>query len=217
MFDNYTRKVLYKSTHTTDTFGFQLDMTNSASMVVPRCLAPPNFDAAKLFTTPFGPALSMHEFCSLFMQSNTQLKSRKSTRFQKFLYLAAGGKLFERPCTKPNWVARMNYHPPMPYVLQSSYEDVETELNVLRGRHLDKRFLFVGGDGLSVNRVNHLINMHPDLYQDSAPFVIPVQGEAPHGVYHVMHAGWRLYWRFIRACSEELNNEQACGRNCIRS
>ena len=212
MFDNYTRKVLYKSNHTTDSFGFRLDMTNSGSMVVPHSLAPPRFDAAALFLTPFGPALSMQKFCSLFLQSNAELKSRKSTRFSKFLYRAADGKLFVRPSTKPNWVAHMNYHEPMPYVLQSSYEDVEVELNVLRGRHLNKRFLFVGGDGLSINRVNHLINMHPNLYQDSAPFIIPVQGEAPHGVYHVMHAGWRLYWRFIRACKEELRNDQVIAR-----
>ena len=65
-------------------------------------------------------------------------------------------------------------------VLQSSYDDVEAELNVLRNRHKDKFILFVGGDGLSIMRINHLLLKYPDLYIDSAPMVIPVQGEAPH-------------------------------------
>ena len=95
----------------------------------------------------------------------------------------------------------MTYHTPMWGVQQSSYEDVEAELNTLRNRHLDKQVLFVGGDGLSVIRVNWLLQKHPDLYIDSAPVIIPVQGEAPHGVFHVMHAGWRLYLRFIRKCA----------------
>ena len=45
MFDNYTRKVLYSSVHTKDTWGFRLDMTNSCSMRIPKHLAPANFDA----------------------------------------------------------------------------------------------------------------------------------------------------------------------------
>ena len=45
MFDNYTRKVAYSSTHTTDSWGFRLDMTNSCSMAIPRHLARGNFNA----------------------------------------------------------------------------------------------------------------------------------------------------------------------------
>lgn len=48
MFDNYTRRVLYSSTVTTDSHGFLLNMTNSCSMLVPRKLASPRFDAAAL-------------------------------------------------------------------------------------------------------------------------------------------------------------------------
>ena len=36
---------------------------------------------------------------------------------------------------------------------------------------------------------------------------MPVQGEAPHGVFHVLHAGWRLYIRFLRACALHLTNQ----------
>eukprot|EP00965_Chrysotila_dentata_P140809 4654781-Pleurochrysis_carterae.AAC.1 len=59
------------------------------------------------------------------------------------------------------------------YVLQSSYKDVEAEINVLRSRHVDKLFLSGGGDGLSIIRLNYVIRDHPELYQDSAPFIIP--------------------------------------------
>jgi hypothetical protein len=40
VFDNYTRKVNYSSMHTTELFGFRLDMTNSASVSIPKHLAP---------------------------------------------------------------------------------------------------------------------------------------------------------------------------------
>lgn len=48
MFDNYMRRVLYQSTATTTSHGFQLKMTNSCSMLVPKKLASPTFDAASL-------------------------------------------------------------------------------------------------------------------------------------------------------------------------
>eukprot|EP00965_Chrysotila_dentata_P084856 2801047-Pleurochrysis_carterae.AAC.1 len=67
----------------------------------------------------------------------------------------------------------MTYYSPLWGVLQSSYDDVDHELNTLRQQHLDERFLFVGGDGLSIVRINHLIKDRHDLYLDSAPFIIP--------------------------------------------
>jgi hypothetical protein len=48
MFDNYTRRVLYKSVATTDSSGYRLDMTNSLSMEVPRLCASEHFDAAAI-------------------------------------------------------------------------------------------------------------------------------------------------------------------------
>lgn len=48
MFDNYTRKVLYTSKATVEKHGYLLNMTNSASLTVPRLIAPANFDARTL-------------------------------------------------------------------------------------------------------------------------------------------------------------------------
>ena len=56
MFDNYTRKVIYSSLQTTDSWGFRLDMTNSASMSIPRELAPIGFDARKICMSSTLPA-----------------------------------------------------------------------------------------------------------------------------------------------------------------
>ena len=79
---------------------------------------------------------------------------------------------------------------------------------MLRQRHLGKKIMFVGGDGLTIMRINQLIRKYPDLYLDSTPVIIPVQGEAPHGVFHIMHAGWRLYRKFIRRAADETLGDQ---------
>ena len=42
--------------------------------------------------------------------------------------------------------------------------------------------------------------------------VIPVQGEAPHGVFHIMHGGWHLYRRFIRVVADFVLRDQ---RNAV--
>eukprot|EP00965_Chrysotila_dentata_P258552 6213259-Pleurochrysis_carterae.AAC.2 len=210
MFDNYTRRTLYASQKTSVSGGFLLHMTNSCSMHVPRSLSPIDFNPMQLFRQPFrSPRLSMATFTTKFAFNNSEIVNNKKARFTAFLKNAAAGTLFKRPSTKPSWLAHLTYHEPMWYVLQSSYEDVETELNTLRNRHLDKMILFVGGDGLSIIRINHLIKLYPELYQDSAPLIIPVQGESPHGVYHFMHAGWRLYLRLLRVCAEELSISKA--------
>lgn len=150
---------------------------------------------------PFG-QLSMRAFTDLFAYANVDIRANRERRFVRFLHAAGDGTLFERPPVQAPFVAYVEYRsPPMWNRLQSSYADVEAELNTMRNSHLDKRILFVGGDGLSILRINHLLRDHPDLYLDSAPFIIPMQGEAPHGVFHIMHGGWRLYQKFIRAAA----------------
>ena len=61
-------------------------------------------------------------------------------------------------------------------VLQSSYDDVEHEMNVIREQHLSDFILFIAGDGLAITRVNHLLASKPELYLDSNPAMIPIQG-----------------------------------------
>ena len=101
----------------------------------------------------------------------------------------------------------MRYHPPMFGLLQSKYDHVEEEIKRLREIHATDQILFVGGDGLTIMRVNWLIHRDPTAYLDETPMLVPIQGESPHGVFHVLHAGWRLYLRFLRACALHLSNQ----------
>ena len=55
----------------------------------------------------------------------------------------------------------MTHHQPMFGVLQGKYDDVEFELKTLRRIHNLDQILFVGGDGLSIMRVNWLIGRDP--------------------------------------------------------
>eukprot|EP00965_Chrysotila_dentata_P220732 6191963-Pleurochrysis_carterae.AAC.4 len=134
-----------------------------------------------LVATPFRSS-SLSAFTAKFFMSNSAIQQHKKERLTAFMLRASNGTLFKRPASKPTWLAHMTYHAPMWGVLQSSYNDAEHEVNALRKFYLDKRFLFVGGDGLSIVRINHLLKDHPDLYLDSTFFIIPVQGESPPGV-----------------------------------
>ena len=45
------------------------------------------------------------------------------------------------------------------------------------------------------------------VQQDSmSPAIIPVDGLAPHGLFHVMHAGWRMYSPFIQRAMQQLDS-----------
>jgi hypothetical protein len=147
---------------------------------------------------------SISAFTASFSLNAPDIVAAKEARFTKYLRAAVGGNLFARPKVKPTWTAHFTWETPMPEVQQLSYDDVEAELNRIRSRFMNQLILFVGGDGLSIHRIIWLMLKYPDLYIDSAPLIIPVQGESPHGVFHIMHAGWRLYWRFLRWCAKEL-------------
>ena len=158
---------------------------------------------------PFVQRRSLAAFISLFLHNNDQINANRKARFEK--YLSSTEDLFVRPSTRPTWRAHMTHHQPMFGVLQGKYDDVEFELKTLRRIHNLDQILFVGGDGLSIMRVNWLISRDPIEYLEERPIIVPVQGEAPHGVFHILHAGWRLYIRFLRACALHLTNQNPKG------
>ena len=160
-----------------------------------------------------------------------EIKSNKERRWCVFLRAARNGTLLERPRVAPLWKPHKVYHEPMFGRLQSSYADVEHELNVMRSAFANEYVLFVAGDGLALMRMNHLLAAKADVYLDMSPFVIPVQGmrarlapralcgarpcaratdagEHPHGLFHVMHCEWRLHRQFIMWCAEQVGNQQ---------
>ena len=123
--------------------------------------------------------VSLRAFARDFYLDNVEVRSNREQRWWVFLRAARNGVLLERPSVTGLWKPHVTYHEPMFDVLQSSYVDVEHELNVMRAASVARGdvFLFVAGDGLALMRLNHLLASKPDIYFDQTPFIIPVQGE----------------------------------------
>ena len=75
-------------------------------------------------------------------------------RWVLFLRAERNGTLLERPQVAPLWKPNKLYHEPMFDVFQSSYADVEYELNIMRNAYIGETILFVAGDGLALMRLN---------------------------------------------------------------
>lgn len=124
----------------------------------------------------FRKGLSLRAFARSFFSDNVEINSNRERRWVLFLRAERNGTLLDRPQVAPLWKPYKTYHEPMFDVLQSSYADVEHELNVMRNAFIKESVLFVAGDGLALMRLNHLLAAKPELYFDTAPFIIPVQG-----------------------------------------
>ena len=103
---------------------------------------------------------------------NRAILANKERRWRLFLRAERNGVLLERPRVPSLWKPYKVYHPPMFDCLQSSYADVEKELNQMH-RDCAGSILFVAGDGLALMRMNHLLTSMPDIYFDMEPFVVP--------------------------------------------
>ena len=208
-FDNLSMQVDYSSYVREGEGGHRLDMTNWFSVRIPRMLAAPTFDAQAIFKQGiFRSDLSLDSFCRSFYLNHPDITKNQRERWVRFLHAAANGRLLTRPSISPQWQPYKIYHEPMFNRLQSSYEDVEYELTMMTRAYRSLPILFVAGDGLALMRLNHLLATYPDKYIDQTPCVIPIQGEHPHGLFHVMHGEWRLFRPFIMWCAGQLNNSQ---------
>ena len=141
------------------------------------------------------PTLSMSEFTRLFSAQNAEVLKNKRGRFTAFLNKARSKTLFDKPTTLPTWRAWFCHQPPIMDRLQSSYKDCMFEFDEIRKYFKAKgvRFVFVGGDGLTIGRGNHINVNNMDIYldPDEPPWLIFVHGEHPHFTWHVIHAGHR--------------------------
>ena len=208
-FDNFTMRMMYGAYDTaTDGAGIRQDMTNWGSLRgIPHHLSP-TLNAAALFRAPtVFRTLSKAHFCNLFRLNHPEIITNKADRWVFFLRASQSGTLFSRPSYVSSWHADFVYYEPIWGCLQSKTEDVRIEINRIRRMFPHAKFIFVGGDGLSIMRINHLLNNEPETYLYSSPMCIPVQGEHPHGTFHVLHAGWRMYLPFLReALAVQLRN-----------
>ena len=148
-----------------------------------------------------------------YMDYGPKVANQKQ-RWRDFLRATRSGRLLDTPRADQRqgaaWTPYKTYHEQIQNALQSSYADVEKELRVMTAyaRAHGVKILFVAGDGLALMRLNHLLKAKSSIYLDMTPVVIPIQGEHPHGLFHVMHAQWRLYIRFLSWCAEITENEQ---------
>jgi hypothetical protein len=128
-----------------------------------------------------------------------------------YLTAANSGTLFDKPnFDSPYPPTHFTWHQPIKDRLQSSYADVEYEMDHIRRspQHKFSHAVNLGGDGLSYMRLIHKLAQDPEKYLRRTPVVIPRLGEHPHGTYHVLHGDWRLWWPFLEAAAKQVNNRQ---------
>lgn len=208
-FDNLSMNVDYSSYVREGEGGYKLDMTNWFTTSIPQRFVSASFNAAQLFQHGiFRSDLSLDSFCRSFYLNSADIVANQRQRWTRFLHAAANGRLLNRPNTAPQWRPYKIYHEPMFGRLQSSYADVEYELTEMTRAYRACPIMFVAGDGLALMRLNHLLATYPEKYIDQTPCVIPIQGEHPHGLFHVMHCYWRLNRQFIMWCAKQLGNKQ---------
>ena len=213
VFDNFMMKVGYSSFSTEGEAGYQLKMTNWATAFLPALAVPADFSidtmlgAGGIFRTD----LTLDSFLDLFSPMNQELVDNKRHRWVKYMNMAADGKIWSKePFDSPYPPTYFHYHKPIFDKLQSSYEDVQYELDEIRRTrfHCFSDCIQLGGDGLSYMRLIHQLSLNSRLYLETKPIVIPRLGEAPHGKFHVMHGDWRLWNPLIIRMAELVGNKQ---------
>ena len=198
--DNYTEQSNYKALHTMDSKGVVLNMTNWASLALASNLVAEHHIAAlgreNALENMFKAGFDKFEVVELCHPEHPELLANRLNRWRAAFDAIKAGTYFHRSLDYvPAQAHHLHYHDTIRERLQSSYEDVEEELTVMRthARHKHSKFMFVGGDGLLINRINHTLARNPNKWLRRAPAIIPVQGEHPHGTCHILHMGWRPY------------------------
>ena len=208
-FDNLSMKLNWGSYMVAGESGEFKNMTNWFHVRPPRHLAPPSFDARQLFMGGiFRTDVSLAEFCRLFYLDSKDVAQGRRNRWGKYIRDVQNGQHMHRPNVPPKWQPYITYCKPIFDRLQSSYADVQFEMNKMRQEFPHLKILFLAGDGLALMRVNWLLALHPDIYLDQSPCIIPIQGEHPHGLFHGLHCQWRLFRPFIMKCAEVCGNTQ---------
>lgn len=136
------------------------------------------------------------------------ISNNKAERFTRFLQHAAAGTLFDRPDYTSTWTAYLSAQPAIFGRLQGKYEDVVHEMDHILASFTaaNPYFVMMGGDGLTYDRMLHCMLEHARYI--ARPAVVPILGLAPHGEYHVFHAGYRNYRPLIKVFAKALNNPQ---------
>ena len=215
VFDNLNIQVGYSSFATDGEAGHRLEMTNWASVFLPAAAMPNGFagiDAILGAGGIFKARLDLAEFLDGFSMYSQDIVQNQKTRWKYYLDIAARGSSVwsTEPYNSPYPRTRFYFHAPIFDRLQSSYDDVNFEINLMRRStfHALSDALMLGGDGLSFMRMIHRLSQDPRLYLEAKPLIIPRMGENPHGLFHFMHGDWRVWAPLLMRLAAVVNNKQ---------
>lgn len=155
--------------------------------------------------------ISLTAFARSFSVIAPDIVANQQKRWRHYMQRAKDGKLDEKPnFASPYPPTHFVWHDPIKDRLQSSYEDVNFEVDWIRAHamHKDSAAVMLGGDGLTYMRIISRLAQSPRLYLWTSPIIIPRLGEHPHGTYHVLHGDWRLWWPLIERAAVIVGNKQ---------
>ena len=198
VFDNFMIKVGFGSYSMGGQTGTRFWMTNWASASIPASAVPAGFDIRTYLADGgiFRSDMVLSDFLDLFSPVAPDILANQRSRWREMLSNAAAEMLWDRePFESPYPPTHFHYHDPIMGRLQSSYEDVNFELDVMRTstHHIYSDCVMIGGDGLSYMRLIHRLAQNPRAFLETTPVVIPRFGESPHGLFHLMHGDWRIW------------------------
>ena len=214
VFDNLMMNVGYSSFATGGEAGRKIEMTNWATLFIPAMAMPNGFrgiDALLGEGGIFRTDLNLETFIDGFSIHSPDIVRNARARWMSFLDQASVGSIWDTEWyDSPFPPTKFHYHPPIFDRLQSSYDDVNFELDLMRSSlfHKYSDALMLGGDGLSYMRLIHRLSQDPRRYLETKPIVMPRMGENPHGLYHFMHGDWRIWSPLLMRLAVVVNNRQ---------
>ena len=211
VFDNNTIQSNYAARHDVETQGQRLDMTNWATLWLPKMLCSHvnlhalGSDRMRLI---FKEGFDKYSIIPLCHPLHPDVVANKLRRWQEAFAQIAADTYLDRPDYQPLHASQLTYRPPIWDRLQAKYDDVEDEVKIFREHpaHRHSHILFCGGDGLAIMRLNfllardfrqYLVDPRDDL-GSRLPSVIPVQGEAA------------CERASVRACVRSVRSVRAC-------
>lgn len=181
VFDNFQMKVGYGSYATQESKARTFEMTNWASVFLPATAAPGGVNIDNMLRTGgiFRDDIALSDFLDLFSPVSDELLSNKRRRWSQCLEKAAAGTLWSKEAyDSPYPPTIFQWHDPIFDRMQSSYDDVNFELDLMRSSnyHRYSHCIQIGGDGLSYMRLIHRLAQDPQRYVRTKPVIIPRLG-----------------------------------------
>ena len=214
VFDNFRLKCGYGTYSTQESTGYAIDMTNWATVFISEKTVPDgslDFEAMLQDGGIFRADMVLEDFIDVFSPIAPDIVSNQHQRWRLLLDATANGTLWTKePFASPFPRTHFHYHDPIFDRGQSSYEDVNFCLDLMRQSkyHKYSQAIMLGGDGLSYMRLIDRIAQDRRKYLWTTPVIIPRLGEAPHGKFHVMHGSWRLWEPLLMKMALIISNKQ---------